>query len=81
MGSFGGADYEFVENQIESEFERKTVAQVLLKDLGQVTGRSIGADLGPRHRLREHILFRQPAAMRGKAGSEASFPRNEGEVN
>jgi hypothetical protein len=31
--------------------------------------------------MREHILFRQPAVKRRKAGSEGSFPRNAGEVN
>jgi hypothetical protein len=48
---------------------------------GQVKMRIVRAELGPRHRLREHILFRQPAVMRWEAGSKASFPRNEGEVN
>jgi hypothetical protein len=80
-GGFRGTHYEFVKHQVESEFGRKTGADVLLEDTGQVERRIVRAELGPRHRLREHRLFRQPAAIRGNAGLVASFPRNEGEVN
>src|SRR5258706_9270081 len=43
--------------------------------------RLVRAELGPGHRMREHMLFRQPAMKRRKTGSEGSFPRNAGEVN
>jgi hypothetical protein len=55
---FGGADYDFVEYQIESEVGRKTGEEVLLEEAGQVKMRIVRAELGRRHRLREHMLFR-----------------------
>jgi hypothetical protein len=80
-GGFGGADYDFVKDQIESEIEWETGEEVLLEETGQIRMRLVRAELGPRHRMREHILFRQPAMKRGKTGSKGSFPRNAGEVN
>jgi hypothetical protein len=81
VSGFGGAHYEFVEDQIESEIEWETGEEVLLEEAGEVRMRLVRAELGPRHRMREHMLFRQPATKWRKAGSVGSFPRNAGEVN
>ena len=43
----GGADYEFVENQIEREIGWKTGEQVLLEEASQVKMRIVRAELGP----------------------------------
>jgi hypothetical protein len=67
-GRFRGTNYQFVEHQVESEFVRKTGADVLLEDTGQVERRIVRAELGPGHRLREHRLFRQSAEIRRNAG-------------
>ena len=70
MGGFGGADDEFVENQIQSEVGRKTGEQVLLEGVGRVrmTNRQGGTRTSTW--VAGTYLFRQPAVMRGKAGSE-----------
>jgi len=59
-GGFRGADYQFVKNQIQGKVRGKTGEDVLFEEAGQIQMRIVRAELGPRHRLREHILV--PAA-------------------
>jgi hypothetical protein len=73
VDGFGGADYERVEDEIESEVGWKTGEAVLLKRNGRVKRRLVRVELGPRDTLRKHSFL--------VPGSEASFPLNGGEVN
>jgi hypothetical protein len=45
VGGIGGADYEFVENKVESEVGRKPGEEVLLEGAGRVWKRIVRAEL------------------------------------